>query len=176
MRPQNAKVGRESSRIALWRGTSGGAKAIPVTPDTARQMALPVTDMKKRAPCGTRFCSFRMTRPPRGGTLYSASGPLSPVRTRMTSSIGETKILPSPIRSVRAAFTIAVDQVLHLVIVDDCDHGDLRQQVDDVLGAAPVLGDAALGAVALDLGDGQALVAEADDGLLDGVQAARAER
>src|SRR6185312_10911871 len=44
---------------------------------------------------------------PRGRRVYSASGPRSPVRMRMTSSTVETKILPSPMRPVRAACWMA---------------------------------------------------------------------
>src|SRR5205085_1988377 len=41
------------------------------------------------------------------GSYRSTTSPLSPVRMRIASSTGDTKILPSPMRPVEAAFTIA---------------------------------------------------------------------
>ena len=38
-----------------------------------------------------------------GGRFYTAAGPCSPVRMRITSSTGSTQILPSPTAPVRAA-------------------------------------------------------------------------
>ena len=101
---------------------------------------------------------------------YRASGPVSPVRTRMTCSIGGDEDLAVTDAVGAGRLHDRVHQLVDLVVVDDRDDRDLGQQVDHVLRATPVLRDAPLDAVALDLGDGQALVAEADERLLDRVE------
>ena len=90
----------------------------------------------------------------------SASAPVSPVRMRTTCSRSKTKILPSPILPVRAAFSIASITRSTQVVGDRRLDLDLGQEVDDVLGAAVQLGVALLAAEALDLGDGDALHAD----------------
>ena len=70
---------------------------------------------------------------------------------------GETKILPSPILSVRAAEMIACDGGIdHVVGQHDLDL-HFGQEIDDIFGAAVEFGMAFLAAEALDLGDGKAL-------------------
>ena len=80
---------------------------------------------------------------------------------RIASSTGSTKILPSPIRPVLAAFAIASTTLSDELVRDDDLDLHLRQEVDDVLGAAVELGVALLAAEALHLGDGHALDADA---------------
>ena len=92
------------------------------------------------------------------GRFYTAAGPCSPVRMRMTSSTGSTQILPSPTAPVRAALqmmstipstcssaqilgivvTVAIVLVLDLVIVAVVKalfRGSLRvDEADEALG------------------------------------------
>ena len=100
------------------------------------------------------------------------AGPVSPVRMRMTSRISETKILPSPMRPVRAA-PDGLERAVELVVGDHHLDLDLGQEVHDVLGAAVELGLALLAAVALGLDDGHALDAQLLQGLLHLVQLER---
>ena len=78
----------------------------------------------------------------------------------MTCSRSKTKILPSPILPVLAAFSIASIDLLEQVGLDRGLDLHLGQEVDDVLGAAVELGVALLPAEALDFGDGDALHAD----------------
>ena len=96
---------------------------------------------------------------------YSASAPVSPVRMRTTCSRSKTKILPSPILPVLAALLDRLDDAVEHVVLDRGLDLHLRQEVDDVLGAAIELGVALLPAEALDLGDGDALHADRREGL-----------
>ena len=86
--------------------------------------------------------------------------PRSPVRMRTTSSTGMTKILPSPMRPVLAAFSIASTTLRDLVVRHDDLELHLGHEVDHVRGAAVDLGLALLPAEALHLGDGHALDAD----------------
>ena len=63
-----------------------------------------------------------------------------------------------------------LDDLLGDVVVDGQFDLGLRQEVDDVLGAAVQLRVAALAPEALDLGDGDALYADVGDGLADVVE------
>ena len=74
---------------------------------------------------------------------------------RTTCSTAVTKILPSPILPVRAALTIASIARSTCVVGDDDLDLDLRQEIDDVLGAAIELGVTLLAAEALDLRHGE---------------------
>ena len=89
-----------------------------------------------------------------------ASMPVSPVRMRTTSSMLETKILPSPMRPVWAALRIASMAASTVVVAEHDLDLHLGQEVDDVFGAAIELGVALLAAEALGLGDGDALQAD----------------
>ena len=103
----------------------------------------------------------------------SASDPASPVRMRTAWPMSLTKILPSPIRPVWAAFWIASTAGLALGVV----HRDLdlhfRQEVHRVFGAAIDFGLPLLAAESLDLGGGQSLHAEVRQRLADIVQLER---
>ena len=92
---------------------------------------------------------------------------------RTTCSRSKTKILPSPILPVLAAFSIASITRSSEVVRDRGLDLDLGQEVDDVLGAAIELGVALLPAEALDLGDGDALHADRRQGLADLVELER---
>ena len=86
--------------------------------------------------------------------------PVSPVRMRTTSSMLETKILPSPMRPVWAALRIAsIAPSTAFVAEHDLDL-HLGQEVDDIFGAAIELGVALLAAETLGLGDRDALQAD----------------
>ena len=64
--------------------------------------------------------------------------------------------MPSPILPVRAAAAIDVDDLVDLGGLDEHLDLDLGDEVDLVLGPPERLGLAALAAVALDFGDGEA--------------------
>ena len=89
-----------------------------------------------------------------------ASAPVSPVRMRMASSTLRTKILPSPMRPVRAAFWIASIGGFQPVFVDDDFDFHLGQEIHDIFGAAIEFGMALLAAEALGLGHRDALDAD----------------
>ena len=126
---------------------------------TARSMTLPLTANSRNslsidmliAP-RLRYRNVRSPKTPFRPRLR----PLSPVRMRTTCSTAVTKILPSPILPVRAALTIASIARSTIAVGDDHLDLDLRQEIDDVFGAAIELGMALLAAEALDLGDGEA--------------------
>ena len=78
----------------------------------------------------------------------------------MTSSMLETKILPSPMRPVWAALRIASMAPSTGVVAEHHLDLHLGQEVDDIFGAAIELGVALLAAEALGLGHGDALQAD----------------
>ncbi len=104
---------------------------------------------------------------------YTASLPRMPSLTRMTSSAGKTRILPSPMLPVgtRAG---DVDDCLQgpfqEVVVDQDFQLDLAQEVGFVLVAAVQLGPPALAAVALRVADGHPLDLDLDQRLAQGVE------
>ena len=102
-----------------------------------------------------------------------ASTPVSPVRMRTTSSMLETKILPSPMRPVWAALRIASMAAFDRIVAEHDLDLHLGQEVDDVFGAAIEFGMALLAAEALGLGDGDALQADLLEGLLHLVELER---
>ena len=89
-----------------------------------------------------------------------ASIPVSPVRMRTTSSMLETKILPSPMRPVCAAFWMASIGAFDGVVAEHDLDLHLGQKVDDILGAAIKFGMALLAAEAFGFGDRDALQAD----------------
>ena len=103
----------------------------------------------------------------------SASAPVSPVRMRTTCSRSETKIFPSPILPVFAAFSIASITRSSKIALDRGFDLHFRQEVDDVFRAAIELRVALLAAETLDLGDGDALHADPRQGLADLVELER---
>ena len=102
-----------------------------------------------------------------------ASAPRSPVRIRITSSTGRTKILPSPIRPVLAAFSMAPTTSATFSLGDDDLELDLGQEVHDVLRAPIQLGVPLLASEALDLAHGQSLNADRAQTLLHLIQLER---
>ena len=99
-----------------------------------------------------------------------ASVSVSPVRMRTAFSMSQTKILPSPIFSVRAAAEDGLDSALGQIVGDDDFDLHLRQELHGVFGTAVDLGLALLPAEPLDLGDGHSLYAKRGQGLADIVQ------
>ena len=86
-----------------------------------------------------------------------ASMPVSPVRMRTTSSMLETKILPSPMRPVCAALRIASMAPSTAFVAEHDLDLHLGQKIDDIFGAAIEFGMALLAAEALRLGHRDAL-------------------
>ena len=95
-----------------------------------------------------------------GASGQMASMPVSPVRMRTTSSMLETKILPSPMRPVWAALRIASIGAFDGFVAEHDLDLHLGQEIDDIFGAAIELGMALLAAEALGLGHGDALQAD----------------
>ena len=85
---------------------------------------------------------------------------------RTICSTRTTKIFPSPILPVRAAFVIASTTGSTSSVRDDDFELDLGEKVDDVLGALIEFGVSLLAPESLDLGDGQTLDAEQTQGFL----------
>ena len=108
-----------------------------------------------------------------GRPLRSRPRPRSPVRMRITSSTVEMKILPSPMRPVRAAFMIASTARSTTRVL--ADHLDLHlgQEIHHIFGAAIELGMALLPAEALGFDHGDALQADFVQRLLHLVQLER---
>ena len=75
----------------------------------------------------------------------------------MTSSTGEIKILPSPIRPVRAEFTIASTARSTTLSSQTTSSFTFGEKIDDILGAAIKFGMALLPAEALGFDDGNTL-------------------
>jgi hypothetical protein len=88
----------------------------------------------------------------------------------MTSSILDTKILPSPMRPVWAALRMASIAAFDHVVGDHDLDLHLGQEVDDVFGAAIQFGMALLAAKALGLRHRDALEAHFLQRLLDFVE------
>ena len=152
-RPAPARSARERTRRREWRH--------PLAADRERA--------ERERACEREQCeqSFHV------GSPYSASAPVSPVRMRTTCSRSKTKILPSPILPVLAAFSIGFDHAVEQVVLDRGLDLHLRQEIDDVFGAAVELGVALLPAEALDFGDGDALHADRRQGFADLVELER---
>ncbi len=86
------------------------------------------------------------------GVNYNASEPDSPVRMRMACSMVEMKILPSPMRPVRAAVWMASTALVDEFIGNDDLDFHLGQEIDHIFGAAIKLRVALLAPKALGLG------------------------
>lgn len=89
-------------------GAAAGAEAA-AAPDALSANAAPIPPANSEAAIAKDINNLRIFRFPLVANFwnYRASAPVSPVRIRMTCSIGVTKILPSPIFPVRAARSIA---------------------------------------------------------------------
>ena len=88
--------------------------------------------------------------------LRSASGPVSPVRMRIASSIGRHENLAVADASGVGGLLDRLDRALEQRIVEHDFDLHLGQEVDDVFGAAIELGVALLAAEALGFGHGHA--------------------
>ena len=120
----------------------------------------PAPPARPSAARGSRRCrSFdrrHALRPPRRPP-QTASGPISPVRIRITCSASVIQILPSPIFPVRAAFTIASTTPWASSSAHEDLDAHLRDEVHLVLGAPVDLGVAPLAPEPLDVGGGEPL-------------------
>jgi hypothetical protein len=106
----------------------------------------------------------RQNSPAHSGQM--ASLPVSPVRMRITSSMLETKILPSPMRPVWAALRMASIAASAVSSAENDFDLHLRQKVNDVFGAAIELRVALLATETLGFGDSDALQADFLKGFL----------
>ena len=108
---------------------------------------------RARGCCLTAGCAYAGTSSPSWDC--STVSPSSPVRMRIASSTGRTKILPSPTSPVRACLRIvSTTSPLSFVFDDDLDL-QLRPDVDRQGRASVGLHHALLAAGALDLADRQ---------------------
>ena len=87
---------------------------------------------------------------------HRALSPVSPVRMRTASWIGEAKTLPSPTLPDLAASTMVFDRLLVVGVLDDDLDFDLGDEINAVLGAAIDLAMAALAAKSPHFGYGHA--------------------
>ena len=112
---------------------------------------------QSRCPASRPARRESLARPPVacGKTARSRSRPVSPVRMRITCSTGRHEDLAVADLAGARGLHDRLDRALDQRVGHDHLDLDLRQEVDDVLGAAIELGVALLAAETLDFGDGE---------------------